>query len=97
MDEMFEILTLSQTQKLTKKMVILLYGSKYWKEVVNFDALVKYGTIAPEDLNLFHFADDPESAFQFLKDGLMEEAMQPESAETPSISKSRNPQKPGGA
>jgi uncharacterized protein (TIGR00730 family) len=97
MDEMFEILTLSQTQKLTKKMVILLYGSKYWKEVVNFDALVKYGTIAPEDLNLFHFADDPETAFQFLKDSLMEEAAQPESAETPAISKSRNPQKPGGA
>ena len=50
---------MSQTQKLAKKMTIVLYGSQYWKEIINFDALVKYGMISPEDLNLFQFADDP--------------------------------------
>ena len=44
------MLTLTQTQKLAKKMTIVLYGSSYWKEIINFDALVKYGTISPEDL-----------------------------------------------
>src|ERR1043166_3860739 len=96
MDEMMELLTLTQTQKLAKKMMIVLYGSKYWKEVINFDALVKYGTISPEDLNLFQYADDPQSAFEILKTWLMMYAMQPDTPETPSISKSRNPQKPAG-
>ena len=60
LDELMEILTLTQTQKLVKKMAIVLYGTEYWKEIINFDALVKYGMISPEeDLNLFQFADDP--------------------------------------
>ncbi len=50
LDEMMELLTLAQTQKLAKKVTILLYGSAYWKEIVNFDALVKYGMIAEDDL-----------------------------------------------
>lgn len=91
-----EILTLVQTQKLAKKITVLLYGSKYWKEIINFEALVKYGTISREDLNLFQYADDPATAFEILKAGLTEHAMQPETPETPSISKSRNPQMPGG-
>src|SRR5437763_12130087 len=96
MDELMELLTLSQTQKLAKHMTILLYGSKYWKEIINFDGLVKYGMIAPEDLNLFQYADDPETASTILKTSLMMYAMQPDTPETPSISKSRNPQKPAG-
>src|SRR5579883_406343 len=52
MDELMEVLTLTQTQKLAKKMTIVLYGSAYWKEIINWNALVKYGMIAPEDLNL---------------------------------------------
>jgi uncharacterized protein (TIGR00730 family) len=96
LDEMFEILTLVQTQKLAKKITVLLYGSQYWKEVLNFDALVKWGTISPDDLNLFQYADDPEAAFDLLREGLLTHA-QPETAETPAISKSRNPQMPGGA
>ncbi len=70
LDELFELLTLVQTDKLGKKIVIVLYGSEYWREVVNFDALVKYGTISPEDLELFEWADDPETAFRILCDGL---------------------------
>jgi uncharacterized protein (TIGR00730 family) len=96
LDEMMEILTLSQTQKLAKKITILLYGSAYWKEIINFEALVKYGMIAPEDLNLFQFADDPAEAMALLKEGLIAHAMRPETPETPAISKSVNPQKPEG-
>ncbi len=96
MDEMFEILTLVQTQKLAKKITVLLYGSQYWKEVLNFDALVKWGTISKADLNLFQYADEPQAAFELLKEGLLSHA-QPETAEMPAISKSRNPQMPGGA
>jgi uncharacterized protein (TIGR00730 family) len=95
LDELMEILTLSQTQKLAKKMTIVLYGSSYWKEVINFDALVRHGTISAEDLNLFQYADDPQTAFDLLKAHLMTYAVQPE-PELPSISKSRNPQKPAG-
>src|SRR5271163_1290957 len=58
MDELFEILTLAQTGKLKKKMQIILYGTGFWKEVLNFEALVKHGTIAEKDLDLFQFADD---------------------------------------
>ena len=96
MDELMELLTLSQTQKLAKKITIVLYGSAYWKEIINFDALVKYQMISPEDLNLFQYADDPQSAFEILKTALLAHAMQPETPETPSISKSRYPQKPAG-
>jgi uncharacterized protein (TIGR00730 family) len=96
-DEMMEVLTLTQTQKLAKKMTIVLYGSAYWKEIINFDALVKYGVISPEDLSLFQFADDPQAAFELLKTGLLVYAAKPETPELPAISPSRNPQKPAGA
>jgi len=96
MDELMEMLTLTQTQKLAKKVTIVLYGSAYWKEIVNWDALVKHGMISPEDLDLFQYADDPLSAFEILKSGLMTYALQPETLEMPAISKSRNPQKPSG-
>jgi uncharacterized protein (TIGR00730 family) len=96
MDELMELLTLTQTQKLAKKMAIVLYGSAYWKEIINFDALVKYGMISPEDVDLFQYADDPATAFELLKNSLMKYALQPETHETPAISKSRNPQKPAG-
>jgi hypothetical protein len=94
LDEMMEILTLTQTQKLAKKMTILLYGSGYWKEIINFDALVKYGMIAPDDLGLFQFADDPNTAFELLKTGLATYALQHDTPETPAISKSVIPGKP---
>jgi len=91
MDELFELLTLTQTQKLKKKVTVLLYGSEYWKEIINFDALVKHDMIAPEDLNLFQYADDPQAAFEILKAGLLPYAIQPDTLETPAIARSRNP------
>ena len=53
LDELFEILTLVQTRKTRKRMPIVLFGAEYWDEVINFDALVKYGTISPADLRPF--------------------------------------------
>ncbi len=66
-DELFEILTLAQTRKLERSIPVFLYGSAFWKEVVNFEALVRHGTIAAEDLKLFEFVDEPRSAFELIK------------------------------
>jgi len=71
-DELFEILTLAQTDKLAKKILVVIYGSEYWHRIMNFQAFVDAGTVAPEDLNLFKFVDSPEDAFAFLRDGLTE-------------------------
>jgi uncharacterized protein (TIGR00730 family) len=93
MDELFEILTLAQTRKLESKITIVLYGSKYWKQIVNFDALVEHGMISPDDLNLFQYADDPDTALNILKDNLTRHYLHPPAAEpiteTPEIAKSR--------
>src|SRR6202049_4458922 len=70
MDELFEILTLAQTDKLAKKILVVIYGSEYWNRVINFQAFVDAGTIAPEDVNQFKIVDSPEDAFEFLRDGL---------------------------
>ena len=70
MDELFEILTLAQTDKLAKKILVVIYGSEYWNRILNFQAFVDAGTISPEDLNQFIIVDSPEDAFEFLRDGL---------------------------
>lgn len=92
LDELMEVLTLAQTQKLNKKMVILLYGRKYWEQVVNFQALVDWGTIAADDLNLFHFADTPQEAFTKLTTDLDAFYLKPSAEadeETPAIAHTR--------
>jgi len=70
LDEMFELLTLAQTHKLAKQMTIVIYGSKYWKNVIDLELLAEKGAIAVNDIDLFQFADTPEEAFRILKDGL---------------------------
>jgi uncharacterized protein (TIGR00730 family) len=70
LDELFEILTLAQTQKLAKKILVVIYGREYWNRVVNFQALVDAGTISSEDLDLFKMVDSPQEGFEFLRDGL---------------------------
>lgn len=94
LDELFEILTLAQTQKLAKKILVLIYGGEYWRRALNFDALVEAGTIAAEDVNLFRWVDTPEQGFQYLRDGLTKYHLQPaprreKADEGPDIAKTR--------
>jgi uncharacterized protein (TIGR00730 family) len=72
LDEMFELLTLDQTHKLAKKITVVIYGSKYWKKVIDMKMLADKGAIAVKDLDLFQFADTPEEAFRILTEGLTE-------------------------
>ena len=70
MDELMEVLTLAQTQKLARKLPIILYGSSYWNEIINFEALIRHGMISRADLSLFAFADDPASALKLLQSAI---------------------------
>ena len=70
LDEMFELLTLAQTHKLGKAMTILIYGSAYWKGVIDLNLLAEKGAIASKDRELFRFADTVEDAFELLRAGL---------------------------
>lgn len=87
LDELFEILTLKQTRKLDRSICIILYGSSYWREVLNLDALVRHDVISASDLNLFHYADDPEGALQILKDNVHVDVDAP----SPDLAKSATP------
>ncbi len=97
LDELSEILTLAQTRKLESKILIVLYGSEFWREILNFDALIKYGMISESDLSLFRFADSPAAALDILKDGLTRYYLEPESVlqktveEAPEIARTRTP------
>ena len=71
LDELFEILTLVQTRK-SHAVPILLYGSAYWKKVINFEALVEEGAISPEDLKLFHYVDDPHECWNLMRSMMAE-------------------------
>jgi len=71
LDELFEILTLAQTQKLAKKILVVIYGSEYWKSLINFYAMLDAGTISASDLDLIRMVDSPEEGFEFLRDGLI--------------------------
>jgi uncharacterized protein (TIGR00730 family) len=70
LDELAEMLTLEQTRKLERSVPILLYGSAYWKEVIDFEALVRHGTIDRADLDLLHWVDDPQAALALLRSRL---------------------------
>ena len=93
LDELFEILTLAQTEKLAKKIVVVIYGSEYWKKILNLEAMADAGTISPEDLELFKFCDSPEESFEFLKENLTRYHLGPQQpkrtgeAATPEIAK----------
>jgi uncharacterized protein (TIGR00730 family) len=65
LDELFEVMTLVQTRKV-HPVPILLFGSDFWKRLVNMDVLVQEGTISEEDLQLFHYVDTPEAAWQII-------------------------------
>ncbi len=85
LDELLEILTLMQTRKLGRNIPVVLYGSSYWNEIINFNALVRHGMIDREDLSLFQFADDPATALGLLQTGIAAELEE----KTPAIAHSR--------
>jgi len=66
LDELFEVITLVQTRK-AKQVPIVLFGSDYWKRVINLDVLVDEGVISPGDLELFRYADEPQDAWDAIK------------------------------
>jgi uncharacterized protein (TIGR00730 family) len=92
LDELFEILTLAQTQKLAKKITVLIYGKQYWKKVLNLEALAESGAISPEDVNLFCYVDTPEEGFEILRERLTRDHLQgqsPASGRGPELAKTR--------
>lgn len=78
MDELFEVLTLIQTKRPRKIMPVVLFGSEFWDEVINFEALVKWGMVNPEDLDLFLKTNSVDEAFSYLKSRLEELYVSPE-------------------
>jgi hypothetical protein len=90
LDELFEILTLAQTEKLAKKILVVIYGRDYWQKVINFDHMVEKGTISAEDLDLFRIVDTPEEGFHFLREGLTKYHLgMPRPSRAPEIAKTR--------
>lgn len=75
MDEFFESLTLIQTGKVSKRLPMVLFGKDFWNEVMNLDAMVKYGTISPEDLDLFMFTDSVDEAYTYITTELEKHAL----------------------
>lgn len=71
LDELFEILTLKQTRKVTKPIPIVLYNEKFWKKLINFEYLIEMGMISREDLSLFKFCNTPDEAFEYLKENIV--------------------------
>jgi uncharacterized protein (TIGR00730 family) len=87
MDELMEILTLAQTRKLERRIPVLLYGTDYWKEIINFEALARHGMVSPEDLQLFEYVDNPAKAFEILQAALVPEQRD----KVPAFASSRTP------
>jgi uncharacterized protein (TIGR00730 family) len=93
LDELFEILTLAQTQKLSKQIGVLLYGSEYWDQVLNLKPMAEWGAIADEDPLLMRRADDPNEAFEHLRDHLVKHHLVPatrQERKAPGIAKTRS-------
>ncbi len=76
LDELFELLTLLQTRKIRKHLPVVLFGKKYWNDVINFDALVKYGVINADDLQLFFPTDSVDEAYDYLVSHLSRYALE---------------------
>src|SRR5881628_3082639 len=77
-DELFEILTLVQTDKLSKKIGVILYGREYWDQVLNVKPMAEWGAIADKDFELLHYADTPADAFDQLRRHLEEHHIEPD-------------------
>jgi uncharacterized protein (TIGR00730 family) len=75
LDELFELLTLVQTRKMRKPMPIVLFGTEYWRHIIDFDALVRHGTISPGDVNLVYRTDSVDEAYSWIVRRLVEYAL----------------------
>ena len=75
LDELFEVMTLDQTGKLTKPVKIVLYGENYWKDIINFEALAEYGTVSLNDLDVMYITDNVDEAFDYITSELSENAL----------------------
>jgi uncharacterized protein (TIGR00730 family) len=92
LDEMFEILTLSQTQKLSKQLGVFLYGREYWEAIIDLKPMEEWGAINAGDLDLLKWVDTPDEAFEQLRAHLMAYHLVPETAQenrAPGIAKTR--------
>jgi uncharacterized protein (TIGR00730 family) len=92
LDEMFEILTLAQTQKLSKQLGVFMYGREYWEEILDLKPLAEWGAISRADLDLLNWVDSPRDAFEKLRAHLMTYHLVPETAQedrAPGIAKTR--------
>ena len=92
LDELFEILTLVQTQKLSSHTDIILYGSDYWDSVLKFEPFIEWGAIAPKDLELFQRCDTVDHAFDTLTANLLSRHFTPatpQEGQAPAIAKTR--------
>ena len=92
LDEMFEILTLSQTQKLSKQLGVFIYGREYWEEIINLQPMAEWGAIKPQDLDLLKWVNTPDEAFEQLRAHLMAFHLVPETPQedkAPGIAKTR--------
>ena len=76
-----EILTLAQTDKLSRRTDVILYGREYWDQILNFGPMSEWGAIADRDLSLLHYADTPDEAFQHLREHLVVNHLQPPTAQ----------------
>jgi len=93
LDEMFEILTLMQTEKLAKQIQIILYGTEYWDPILKLEPMSDWGAISDKDLQLLQRADTPMQAFALLKDHLTLHHLAPATAQemkAPGIAKTRS-------
>jgi uncharacterized protein (TIGR00730 family) len=92
LDEMFEVLTLAQTQKLSKQLGVFLYGREYWEAIQDLKPMAEWGAVSPDDLNLLKWVDSPDEAFEQLRAHLMTFHLVPETAQedrAPGIAKTR--------
>jgi uncharacterized protein (TIGR00730 family) len=78
LDELFEILTLAQTQKLAKKILVVIYGREFWDKLINFQTMIDAAAISPKDLELFKIVDSPEEGFEYLREGLIKYHLGPD-------------------
>jgi uncharacterized protein (TIGR00730 family) len=93
LDEMFEILTLMQTEKLAGQIQIILYGTEYWNRILHLDPMADWGAISEKDLSLLHRADTPLEAFTALKEHLTLHHLAPATAQemkAPGLAKTRS-------